>query len=339
VTTQRRRRVLIVAALVAVLLFAELSSRALAPHLADPLRWHSPEAQRKVAQMNARARAGGVDLAFVGSSIVRNAVDPDLVVHAFGNHLRGYNAGLTAGTPDLMEPWTLDVVLPRLHPRVLVIGVNSFDFSDSAAADAFYQAFVSSPDARRAMGRDDLGDRINRWLTDRSSLWDYRDSLRKPTDVIDAIRGDDPPPDPDAAGTDVNGRETYLQDGLFDQRVQGVGLPVNDWALGTKRPAALERLINATKTRGIAVALVDMPVTAEYVSKHPHGEADYDTFRRALRDLAVRTSTPLVELDSVRDHTYFRDEVHLNLGGAEFFSRTLGAALASNPSLPALAGG
>ena len=80
--------------------------------------------------------------------------------------------------------------------------------------------------------------------------------------------------------------------------------------------AALGRLIEGARADGAKVLLVDMPVTDEYVAKHPNGEADYQTFLAALRELAKANDAPLVELDTMRDHSLFLDEVHMNLKGA-----------------------
>lgn len=318
---RRRRWFSAIAATVVLLLGTELAVRAIADRLPPRLEWHTAEAQKKVAQMDALARAGGADVVFVGSSVVRNGAEPDVITAALG--VTAYNAGLTAGVPRLMEPWTLDVVLPRLRPKVLVIGVTSFDFSE-AQQRAFYEAFRASPAARRAMGTDSVLDRVDRWLGDHVDLWGYRQSLRRPTVVLDALRDRPLPADPDVDDTKSNGRDAAGELRTFDQRTPGAaGLPVNDWSLGTDDPAALGRLVAGARARGVAVLLVDMPVTDEYVAKHPHGAADYATYLQALHALAKSEGVPLVELDAMRDHSFFLDEVHMNRLGAETFTTEL----------------
>jgi hypothetical protein len=321
IAVSRRGWFVALATTIAVLLAAELGVRAIADRLPPRLDWHTAEAQKKVAQMDALARRGGANVVFVGSSVVRNGAEPDVLSAALG--VSAYNAGLTAGVPRLMEPWTLDVVIPRLRPKVLVIGVTSFDFSE-AKVRSFYEAFRASPAARRAMGVDSVLDRVDRWLGDHVDLWGYRQTLRRPDAVLDALRGRPLPADPDVDETKDNGRDAAGEFRTFEQRTAGAaGLPVDNWSLGTDDPAALGRLIDGAKAQGIAVLLVDMPVTDDYVAKHPHGEADYATYLQALRALAHDAGVPLVELDAMRDHRYFMDEVHMNRAGAETFTGRL----------------
>ena len=324
----RSRWAKVVAIVLVVLVAAELGTRAIEGHLPPHLDWLSAEAQKKVGQMDALARSGGASIVFIGSSIVRSGIEPAIVTDQLPGHPIAYNAGLAAGVPVMMEPWTLDVVLPRLHPKALVIGISSFDFSDDPSNVAFYDAYKDAPAARRSMGLDDTLDHIDRWLTDRSALWRDRDALRSPSTVLDAIRGKGPPPDPDTAGIEANGRDAYLQEQQFDERnpLAG-GVPVGSWKLGTKNVAALQRIIGAAKAQGIAVALVDMPVTDEYIAKHPHRDADYATYLTAARQFAATAAVPLLEFDTTRDHMYFADEVHLNRNGAYAFTPQLVDAL------------
>ena len=70
-----------------------------------------------------------------------------------------------------------------------------------------------------------------------------------------------------------------------------------------------------------------MPVTDEYVVAHPRGAEDYATYLRYLRSFGERLGTPVIEMNTVRDHALFADEVHLNIDGATQLTTDLVARL------------
>jgi hypothetical protein len=327
-TTGVRRRTLIAFAGVAlVLLASEVAARALDSRLPRALTWQSAEADDKVDRMDALERAGGASVVFVGSSLVNAGIDPG----QFGDQLGGvtaYNAALSAAIPVLFQPWMADVVVPRLHPKVVVIGVTSFDFTDHPSASAFYKAFADSVGGRAALGKDNALDDVDRWLHDHSELWAHKFALRDPDTVIDAIDGSGPPPDPLIEQIEPSGHTIYKGHGTFSDRPDA-GPPIGAWTIGKDNPAALRRLIDASKAQGTKVVLVDTPVTDEYVSRHPHGAADFATYLDALRKLGADTGTPVLEFDGMRDHAYFADVVHLNAAGVAAFTPRLLAGLQS----------
>ena len=96
---------------------------------------------------------------------------------------------------------------------------------------------------------------------------------------------------------------------------------------GSGRPGRLAALVTALEDAGTEVALVDMPVTDEYVERHPDGEADYDEYLQALRALARRTGADVFEFDTMRDPDQFADIVHLDEAGAAEFTADLATAL------------
>lgn len=313
---------LVAVVILLVMAAAELGVRAIDSKLPEPLEWPSVEAQLKVHQMDALAKQGGADVVFVGSSVVNAGIDPAVFESAVG-HGRAYNAALSAGVPLLIEPWTINTVLPRLHPKLLLIGVSSFDFYDHPASDAFFRAFADSSAGRRALGDDGLLDRIDRWMSDRSELWAHRLDIRDPRTLLDAVRGDDPHQVPEFGPIEADGRASYPQTSLPPSDPRAQGPPIDGWTLGTRNPDALKRMIEAARHQGVAVALVDMPITQRYVDRHPHGQADYERFLDALRALATDEGVPLFEFDGRRDPATFVDVVHLSIPAAEAFTAQL----------------
>lgn len=325
--SSRSHRYLGIAAVVLVLLGGlEIGTRRIEMNLPVPLTWHSYEAQRKVEQLD-RLAARGVDVVFLGTSMVNAGVIPSVFEAAAGG-VTAYNAALSSGTPRLMEAWALNVVLPRVHPKVVVIGVTSVDLTDAGVAEsAFFDAFRNSPAGREALGRETWSDRIDRWLGQHVALWKHRAELRNPMTVLEAIRASAPAQDPVAASMDPQGHLTNLDHQQFSQTHRSGIAGVSAWSLGTEEPNALRRLIAGVEAAGARPVLVEMPVTAEYIAAHPRGEVDYEAFKQAISGIATASSVPLIDLDRPRDHALFADELHLNRTGATRFSTALARAL------------
>ncbi|CAN5671496.1 hypothetical protein BH20ACT2_BH20ACT2_23350 [soil metagenome] len=321
---RRRRVVLALAVSLLVLLGLELVVRAVDHRLPPPLVWHTAEAQRKVEQMDALAAAGGADVIFVGSSTVNFAADPAVFTAEAGSATTAYNAALNSGIPRLTATWMLDVVLPRLTPEVVVIGLTSFDLSDLPVdRAAFYDAFLASPAGARATGDDSPLDRADQWLRDRSALWANKASLRDPETVLDLLRGVEVPEDPELAALQPSGRTTYLQDRRFDERPVGVGPNLEGWEVGTRDVAALRRLIGGVRDAGARAVLVRMPITDEYVARHPDGATDYAEYTAATEDIAAEEGAEVVDFDELSDHDLFVDLIHVNRQGSRLFSAEL----------------
>jgi hypothetical protein len=95
-------------------------------------------------------------------------------------------------------------------------------------------------------------------------------------------------------------------------------------------------MIEAARNQGIAVVLVDMPITQRYVDRHPHGQADYDQFLGALHSLANDEGVPVFDFDSRRDPATFVDIVHLNIPAARDFTTQLVATLRAAGALSSI---
>lgn len=323
------RSLKIAAAFIIAALVMEIGVRVIERRLPEPLLWHTIEAQNKVRQMDRYAARGGASVVLLGTSVVISGINPDIIDAELGGQRRVYNTALASGVPALMEPWTTGVVIPRLNPSLLVIGLTSYDLSDDKQGFDFTEAFLASPGGLRATNRATPMDNIDWWLRGHISMWNNRIALRDPSAVLDAIRGEAPPPDHEVQFTTPAGWIDFA-----DSFTPSLRVNVNRWTVGTRNVTALEKLLLRARSRGINVALVDMPVTNEYVAHHPNGEADYVTFRNVLRGIADRTGAFVFEFDSMRDHTYFFDEVHLNDRGAAVLTTNLVAALKEQHVLP-----
>ena len=330
----RGRRV--VAILVAFLAVLEVGVRLVEDRLPEPLEWHSFEAQRKAEQIAALAADGGVDVVFLGTSMVNAAVITSVFTAAAGDGLTAYNAGLSSGIPRLVEDWAVHLVLPALRPRLVVLGVSSVDLTDAGVGrTVFLDAFRRSAAGRELLGTESTIDRANRWLRSTSALYAHRAELRDPRVVADLLTGADPDRDAVAASIDEGGFVNFRADQQFEDRPPRDGIAsLSVWEPGVEDRAALLRTIAAAEELGATVVLVELPVTEEYVAFHPDGAADYDEFEDMLAELAAEAGVPVLDLDVDRDHVRFADELHLNRRGATEFSEDLAAALRSAGLLP-----
>ena len=126
---RRRPARLAVLALVAVLLLGEGVARILEPYLRDVPVWGSEDLDEKVDGMVALAGTGA-DAVFLGSSAVNRGFDGDLFADLTG--LTTFNAAIDGSSPRLLEVFINEVVGPTLDPDIVIIGLTSRAFNDSA---------------------------------------------------------------------------------------------------------------------------------------------------------------------------------------------------------------
>jgi hypothetical protein len=325
-STGTRRLATLLIGIVVVLVVAELVTRAIASGLPAPLQWQSYETQRKVQQIDTLSKHGGADIVFFGSSLVDVGVEPSIIDHQIGGGVTSYNAGLASSIPRMTADWAESVVIPRLHPKVIVLGVGAYDLgAEGPDRTAFLNAFLGSSGAKQAMGTEDPIQAADQWIGKYSALWNHKYQLRDPATVVRAVLGHPQPVDAstlEADDIDANGRETADQYAPFSNQAR---VDVSDWTLGTKDAAAVKQLIAYAAKRHIEVVLVDMPVTNQSVDQMPPGA--FKTFKRALDAIGTSTGTKVLDFDSIRSTSLFLDDIHLNHTGVDFFSTGLGTEL------------
>jgi hypothetical protein len=301
-------------AVAAVLLAAEALTRSLTGVLPPPAGWPTDEYPLKDDRTTELAASGGVGVVIVGSSVADVSIDAAELHHARG----AYNAGLVGATAQIVDAWTRELVVPRLDPDVVVVAVSSRDLNDNGAGVAVSdESFRQSPGGRRLLRTESAADRLERWLDDRSALLRYREVLRRP---LEAFTGYDPP-DRNAAAITDSGLETRLLGDDYRGDAEILRFmrdePLRQFALGGVQQAAFEHLVLGLAAGGRRVVVLDVPVTADYVASHPHGEDDVGA-RRA----GVELVRPGVWADR-----FFSDPLHLNGSGVARLTSLVDAAL------------
>jgi hypothetical protein len=321
---------------VALLVGAEAATRALSPHLPEPSLWADDSTATKVAQMDALADSQGcVDVVFAGNSMTRDGIDPAVFTASDPDGRTGYNAALDAATPELLQRWVPDEVVPRLEPDTVVIGLTSFDFNEGAAITASaLDAYDSAP-----MTRDDLMGTLEQPLLEQSAIFRHRVELRDPQTVWESIgrwrRGEetehpDPAGIPDLLGPAGQGlsRADLVYSGSAVAQQFVLDQLLNDYEPSDDQAAALAALVRDLRGEGTQVVLLLLPVTDDYVGLHPDGAADYEAFREEVLDLGDDQEVPVVDAhDWAQGDQEFADTHHLNAAGAARFSQELPAML------------
>jgi hypothetical protein len=308
---------------ITLLLLAELGVRAAAPKLRDPLLWPDWEAQHKVAAMDRLAERGGASVVFVGSSMVNAGIDPALMTRVLGEKRPAFNGALNGADMRVIEAWTRNAVVPRLRPRIVVIGFNTAETNDARESTDLYDAFVASPLGRVASEQGGVLARVDSWLIEHSYLARYRRVLRHP---VDAIVGHDAAEDRQRVGP--LGRLLVLN--MFQTRPYTSGLAGQlgnfnrafaNYSVGGPQLRALERLVRSLREQSIGVVLVRMPVTPDVIPRHTAGQADRDELTRTLSAFVRRNRLQLLDMDARFPSTsLFVDPVHLNAEGMEMLT-------------------
>jgi hypothetical protein len=315
-TVQRRRRwwrrlLPFVAAVVVVLLAAEVAVRAVEDRLPPPSGWISDEYPRKVARIDDLAAHGGAGVVLLGSSVMDVAVDPAGLSVPRG----AYNAGLIGATPRIVDAWGRNLVVPKLRPDTVVVAISSRDLNGNGVGMASTdELFEGSAGGRWLLGTQSLADRAEWWLDRHSALLRQRQNLRRPLEAL----GHYDPPDRNFTQLTDGGLETHLLDTTYrdDEAARAFFRrePMRDFAVTDDQLGALRRLVGSLRGDGIRVVVLDVPVTADYVSLHPHGAADYDAYERAIDAVGADFDADVLR-PGVWPTELFSDALHLNGDG------------------------
>ena len=309
------------------LLVCEAMARVLAQQLPPPSGWPSREMQAQVARIEEVERDGGVCLAFLGSSTIEAAIDPE-VLTAYLGHDGWYVAWVAGANALLLEPWTAEIVVPKLEPEYVVIGLTSMEINDSFEAEDLLDSYYESRARREAIGKLSLTDRAYRALEDTSAFVAMRQYLRSPGEVVARLTGHIP------NVASKHGLWQKLRDRQYGDEAADMARArgyVDTYAVGGRTIETAERIVNELQSQGRAVALLQLPVLEEeWAALHEHGWSDLVAFREALVALGERQGVPVFAYYGILpDASYFRDQIHLSGQGPALFTRELAGDLRS----------
>jgi lysophospholipase L1-like esterase len=324
--------ILVVAAV--VVLLAELTVRLVQPALAVPNVWPQPELQKKFAQIGT-LKHRPPDVVLVGDSGMDAGGDADgLMALAPGTSV--YNASVAGAVLPEIDDWTNKIVVPRLHPKVVVIGLSSNELNPHILVAGSTVAYNRSRVVQAADGSSNLVDRADAWLRQWSMLYRYRTVLRDPfaKDTSKNLVFD---PKLTVSGRDLAfADEAYLQQGgpAGAQLVlAGVKGAYQGFSVGAVNIAILQAMIDSLRHRGIQVVLLAMPITPVAVSFHPRGMEDYQQAMDSFAAIAARSGIAF-EQPGIWPTSLFADPIHLNAAGTAQFTNYLSGVLQSQVRPP-----
>lgn len=315
-----------VAIALAVLLLAEVAVRLDRSHLTVPDFWPAPELEDKYQQSGELVATNQQpDVVLAGDSMMDAGGDPTTLSQQTAG-LRFYNAALSGQALPVIADWTSRIIMPRLDPKVVVVGLTSAELSPFALdPNTGVKAYRSSRVVREAAGTGNPVDRADAFLRDHSMLYRYRTSLRRPfTGKLSAPNVFEAELTP--AGQNIGfADQTYLEKGgpaRARALVDAIVTALAKFSIGSKVVALLEDMITEIRRKGARVLLVAMPVTADFISFHPRNDADYQDAMDAFAGVAERTGVPFFQ-PGTWPTAVFADPLHLNAAGAAQFSTYL----------------
>jgi hypothetical protein len=301
-----------------VLAVAESTSRVLEPRVAAEPQWGSADIDLKVEQMEQLAAVGGVDVVFLGSSIVNTGIDPAAFVEHSPWATSAYNASMPAASLRVLERWAAEVAFPMLTPRTVVIGMSSRALNDNGTnQQKAYDRYIDSRGRALHLGTATIAQRLQSTLEASSALFRVRSQMRLPFTFVKNIKAG-----PRGSTVTDLGYQTHLSKHRYESsrafRRRMTSRVLNNYAVGGEELAALDAIVDAAISQGAEVYVIDMPVVeSAYVGMHPRGAKDYADYEAAFARLAFDDRLQWASATSVAEHTrFFADPLHLNAKGA-----------------------
>ncbi|WP_426571825.1 hypothetical protein [Aquihabitans sp. McL0605] len=347
---QRRRAVpfwAVPLVVVAVLLAAEVGARIVGPNI--PRRSGSEERAFIKADQIYR-RSGSTDVVMLGSSETAAGLVPSAVLAKAPQLDGAYNAALVGSNLKLTTEWAERVVLPQLHPKVVVIGMQPsavLDLSKSKIDPSrnTTPAYESAFDQIDPGGLGSVG-----WhLRQRSALIKYRPYLRSPSAVYQGVKATlkggkdaaDPTDyrlDPD---TEQDPARVLAMTGPDGQILEyhDASPPITEaeaataaFSQASKFPTdldKLQKLVDAIKASGATPVLAIAPVDRTTLEVQGADLSGLDEITKQLTQWAAARDVPVVdEFEQKWPADWFHDRQHVDVAGAKAWSARMGAALA-----------
>jgi hypothetical protein len=258
---------------------------------------------------------------YLGDSRVLSDVDPDAVTRVCGCG-PGYNAAFPSADAA-MTRLVAERLLGELSPRLIVLGVSPWWFSDAAQIKAYLPAQELLP-PWQAVASLRPPDDISALSVAVGSVWrlylhrgDVRFTLgtHRSLQVQELRRGFLPRPTA-GPGAEVPSDMPTVRRELFV-----------DFAVSGSRYEETRTLVRDLAARGTQVVLLDLPVHPALGAAE---QASLAHFTQALTDLAAASSVRLVVPTRSFGPGDFSDSLHLGSSGAERLSGDLGEALRSS---------
>ncbi len=329
---------LVVVALCLVLV--ELALRTETAYRLLPLArpYYSFDVTRRVHDLEQLVQEHGrVDVLFVGSSVVRAAIDPrrfDAALSKQGQPaITSFNGGLSKMYPVGAKLYLEHVWLERAHPRFVLHGVREAELRSGQKRPTYLDYGRIEPLWRE---RSVLG-RAQATLLAELQLLQYRGTMNT---VLSRMKNGSPwhIRESGERPSDVRGFRREKRPLAVNRRHASKRL----WKYTGKQPRAkryaismpaLEAMQALCKRAGATYVLVNMPEHPERFGKR-YGRATFDDYHRRVRAWADAHGVPFLDvtdarLDAFADDRWYSDYHHLSPDGAQHFTDLLAGRFAA----------
>jgi len=316
---------------------AEVSLRVgpIADAVPQPDLYYQPGVQTRLDALDATTdRYGGIDLLFVGSSVVRTNFQPlafdDELLARTGHELVSFNGGLSDLFPDPVRLYLDKFWFRHSSPSIVVQGVRYNEVRINLEAMDF-QRFQEGRLEPHWLDDTLLG-AIQAWTMERSVLFQHAGALTQTlSDLASGTERRTGFAIDERGNTRTNltlgeARETKPIEDIpgSDAAIAGYDDPIDaaNFEFGLRVLSETHRLV---ASQGAVYVLVNIPEHADKFLKQPDGQERYALYVEQLRSFAesegILFFDPTNGLASTyADDTPFSDFHHMNPEGARGFS-------------------
>jgi hypothetical protein len=284
-----------------------------------------------------------IDLVFFGTSMMDSAVAPQTFLASSTKYDSVYNAGVVGAPTATQVRWSREIVLNRLDPGVIILGIHPIDLLLTDVLNLNIQPAQADVIFARVLRetKPGLTGDVERALNDNLELVRQRGNLRRPYVVAEAtwnrLRGNKPKgfiplrdeefwvdhltPMGESSlfhGDEGKFRITAVQDQLR------ANLRSDAFAV-----ADVHRLIQAAQSEnGAEVIIVIPPVPLDAWREVGVDLGALRYGEDLIKSIAAQYGVPVIDFTDVGyENELFADLVHMNDQGAERFSRDLSLTL------------
>ena len=310
----------------AVLGLAEFGTRLLAEEKAiDAGRWPRTEIAAKVDDLTDYLdEEREIDVAFVGSSMMAAAIDPNLFTRETG--LESYNAAFAGPSTRTVAVWTRDIVTPLVSPETIVIGIQTREMNDNGKKNQrMHENFLASPGYKQVTAG--IASRVEGVLEKYSAFLKYRRAFRHPTSLVKEQKDADEIEsrvELGPRGVRVVEPNEYHGGPGFAEKLHERTL--TDFALGGPEYESLLDLQAHAAEGGQRLLVVNMPVSSHYFMAHENREQELRSYRELLEEFVSETGGTVIDAAYLfESNRPYRDPLHLDVDGTRVLTEALAA--------------
>ncbi len=313
----------------AVVLFAALN---LVVPVLEPgfMRLRMYDLQYGAVRVRDYADAPRPDIIFMGSSRALNGFDPaqteSEIAHSDNVAVHALNLGVAGGSIDINYLILKNIISEKKQPSVIVYGLSEFELLSLTSDDLAQQLEVpllERIDDLPLYGGSTADDKVSFVLKRLLPLYRDHELIRSalsirfnPNDAAHQyyVEHHDLP----ANGFVPLPTSVTASAAALEQHREEYGYKLSRYHIDPAALARLHSFITLAQSRGIAVVLVNMPVTPEHRALWQSAE-NIGRYRVVVQDVADTHHIPLLDLYEDRSHIMpanaFFDYQHLNLTG------------------------